>query len=81
MVLTEIDDDAHDRIAKIADTRAGKLHGCFVNGTTITAASAARLFTIFFSILADLGRECMNAFVHANALTHRVPFAAIMGGR
>jgi hypothetical protein len=54
MVLTEIDDDTHDRIAKIADKKAEKLHGCFVNGTTITAASVARLFTIFFSVLADL---------------------------
>jgi hypothetical protein len=34
---------------------------------------------IFFSILADLGREAMEAFVHANAITYRVPFAAIMG--
>jgi hypothetical protein len=34
---------------------------------------------MFFSILADLGRGAVDAFLHANSLTYRVPFAAIMG--
>ena len=34
---------------------------------------------MFFSILADLGAEAVDAFLHANSLTYRVPFAAIMG--
>jgi hypothetical protein len=79
MALTEIDDDSFDVVAKKSDKKSEKLQGCFINGTTVTAASIARLFTIFFSVLADLGREAMEAFVHANALTYRVPFAAIMG--
>jgi hypothetical protein len=35
----------------------------------------------FFSLsfLADLGRGAVDAFLHANSLTYRISFAAIMG--
>jgi hypothetical protein len=45
----------------------------------IKPSDVAKLFVIFFSILADLGREAVGALLLANSLTCRVSFAAIMG--
>jgi hypothetical protein len=46
----------------------------------IKPPDVAKLFVIFFSILADLGRGAVDALLHANSLTYRVPFAAVMHG-
>jgi hypothetical protein len=72
-------DDDHDKLAKAADKKSEKFTKCFEYGTMIKPSDVAKLFVIFFSILADLGRGAVDAFVHANSLTYRVPFAAIMG--
>ena len=79
MALGDVDDDDHDKLAKAADKKSEKFTKCFEYGTMIKPSDVAKLFVIFFSILADIGREAVDAFVHANSLTYRVPFAAIMG--
>jgi hypothetical protein len=79
MALDDVDDDGHDKLAKAADKKSEKLTKCFQYGTVIKPSDVAKLFVIFFSIRADIGREAVDAFLHANSLTYRVPFAAIMG--
>ena len=79
MVLDNIENAEYDKLAKSADKKSEKFTKCFQYGTTVKPSDVAKFFLVFFSVLADLGAEAVDAFLHANSLTYRVPFAAIMG--
>ena len=79
MALSDIETAEYDKLAKSADKKSEKFTKCFQYGTMVKPSDVANFFLVFFSVLADLGAEAVDAFLHANSLTYRVPFAAIMG--